>query len=168
MGWTTPATWNPGQVVSATDLNTHLRDNLNYLLSGRARQVIKRDNNANYATTSTSFVDIDSTNLAITLNLSGTAVLLVFTAVGNTLAGGTPIIDFDIDSTRFASGGTEGLGIVPHRTVGTIVALVTGLSAGNHTFKVKWKTASNTAALYAGNGTAGDDFIPTFEAVEIG
>jgi len=28
MAWTAPATWTTGQVVTATDLNTHLRDNL--------------------------------------------------------------------------------------------------------------------------------------------
>lgn len=31
MAWTTPDDWKTGQVVSASDLNTHLRDNLNYL-----------------------------------------------------------------------------------------------------------------------------------------
>jgi len=29
MGWTTPKTWPAGYVVLASDLNTHLRDNLN-------------------------------------------------------------------------------------------------------------------------------------------
>lgn len=31
MAWTAPATWSVGQVVNAADLNTHIRDNLNYL-----------------------------------------------------------------------------------------------------------------------------------------
>lgn len=31
MAWTNPLTWATGQVVSASDLNTHLRDNLKYL-----------------------------------------------------------------------------------------------------------------------------------------
>ncbi len=167
MGWTAPATWNPGQVISATDLNTHLRDNLNYLLSGRARQTIKRDNNADYSTSSTTFVDIDSTNLSITLNLSGTAVLLLFTAVG-TPSSGVAFIDFDIDGTRFAAGGVDGMGILGNRSVATIAALVTGLSAGSHTFKVKWKTNTSSTTIYAGSGVGGSDFIPTFEAVEIG
>ncbi len=35
MTWTDPLTWETEQVVSASDLNTHLRDNLNYL-KGRA------------------------------------------------------------------------------------------------------------------------------------
>jgi hypothetical protein len=168
MGWTLPATWNPGQVISATDLNTHLRDNLNYLFSGRPRQTIKRDNNANYTTTSTSFVDLDATNLSITLNLSGSAVLLLFTAISTTGGGGVAFVDFDIDGTRFAAGGADGLGSLGNRTGATIAVLVTGLSAGNHTFKVKWKANTGAATIYAGSGVAGDDFIPTFSAVEIG
>ena len=31
MAWTNPLTWETGQVVSASDLNTHLRDNERYL-----------------------------------------------------------------------------------------------------------------------------------------
>src|SRR5690242_16872399 len=135
MGWTTPATWNPGQVISATDLNTHLRDNLNYLLSGRARQVIKRDNNANYSTTSTSFVDIDATNLSITLNLSGSAVLVTFTAVADNTGGGLPVLDIDVDGTRYGSAGADGLVQAGgNKSPVTLSVLITGLSAGNHTF----------------------------------
>lgn len=29
--WTTPKTWNTGEPLTAADLNTHLRDNLEYL-----------------------------------------------------------------------------------------------------------------------------------------
>ena len=58
MTWITPKTWAVDELVTASMLNTHLRDNLNYLL-GRPKQVIRRDNNATYTTTSTSFVDID-------------------------------------------------------------------------------------------------------------
>lgn len=31
MAWTNPRTWNTGELVTASLLNTHLRDNLNYL-----------------------------------------------------------------------------------------------------------------------------------------
>jgi len=36
MGWTNPRTWLAGEVVTATLLNTHLRDDLLYLYGGRA------------------------------------------------------------------------------------------------------------------------------------
>jgi len=34
MAWTTPRTWVAGELVTASMLNTHLRDNLNYLYGG--------------------------------------------------------------------------------------------------------------------------------------
>jgi hypothetical protein len=81
--------------------------------------------------------------------------------------------DFDIDGTRYASAGADGLaalhpGSLPH--VVTMIALVTGLSAGSHTFKIQWKvlTGGQTGTLRAGNGTGGQDYIPAFWAVEVG
>lgn len=35
MAWTTPRTWVAGEVLTSTLLNTHVRDNLNFLYSGR-------------------------------------------------------------------------------------------------------------------------------------
>jgi hypothetical protein len=174
--WTSPVTWNPGQVVAASDLNAQLRDNLIYLFA-RPQNVVKRDNGANYTTTSTSFVDIDGTNLKITLNISGGAVLLGFTgvAVGGSIVtnAGPAAFDFLIDSTRYASAGTDGLVANANTAYWngvSMAALVTGLSAGSHTFKVQWKFlgVGTSSVLCAGNGTGGQDFIPTFWAIEVG
>jgi hypothetical protein len=35
MAWTTPKTWTTSELVTASLLNTHLRDNLNYLYGGK-------------------------------------------------------------------------------------------------------------------------------------
>lgn len=35
MGWTTPRTWTTSELVTASIMNTHLRDQLNYLYSGK-------------------------------------------------------------------------------------------------------------------------------------
>ncbi len=167
MAWTTPATWTPGQVITATDLNTHLRDNLNFLLS-RPNSVIKRDNNANYTTTSNSFVDVDGTNLKITLTITGSVVLLGFTV----MATSNVIFDILIDSTRYASGGIDGLMATvdasSNRAPVSATLLITGLSAGGHTFKLQWKAVTGTAILYSGSGVANFDFISSLWAVEVG
>ena len=34
--WTPPKTWEPGEALTAPELNTHLRDNMIFLRSGRA------------------------------------------------------------------------------------------------------------------------------------
>src|SRR5260221_2313750 len=164
MGWTSPPSWVAGNVIGATDLNTYIRDNTNYLLA-RPKTVIKRDNNANYTTTSTTFVDIDGTNLAASITISGSVLLMGFVGmvnIGGTLAN-TPWFDFTIDGTRYASAGNDGLIRAPTPASGTvqdtpvcILGIATGLSAGAHTVKVQWKVASTgTGTLYAGYGDAG-------------
>src|SRR5258706_5274648 len=106
MPWSTPPTFTSGQVITATDLNTYLRDNPNYLLS-RPKNAVKRDNNANYTTTSASFVDIDGTNLSITLSVSGSAVLLAFSGTVNASSTHTAF-DFTVNAVRVGSAGCGG------------------------------------------------------------
>src|SRR5258708_21260142 len=168
MGWSTPATFSTGQLIGATDLNTYVRDNTNYLLT-RPKNAIKRDNNANYTSPSTSFGDIDGTNLVIVLTTYGSTVLLNFQGVYDYSAGPyvTAEFDFTIDGNSYASAGVDGLMLSPNTATGkdgfiSMTALITGLSAGSHTFKVQWKAqAAGTVGLYAGNNAAGQDFIPS-------
>src|SRR5258708_31488085 len=135
MGWSTPATFSTGQLIGATDLNTYVRDNTNYLLT-RPKNAIKRDNNANYTSTSTSFVDIDGTNLVIVLTTYGSTVLLNFQGVYDYNAGTyvTAAFDFTIDGNRYASAGVDGLMLSPNTATGkdgfiSMTAPITGLSA---------------------------------------
>lgn len=39
MAWTTPKTWTVGEVMTAANVNTHVRDNLGYLYNGLYRPV---------------------------------------------------------------------------------------------------------------------------------
>lgn len=177
MAWTVPPSWSTSQLVTATQMQV-LSDDLAYLLN-RPNNSIKRDNGSSYTTTSTSFTDLDGTNIKITMSISGSAVLLGFTAVilgGAAVAdAGSPYFDFDIDGTRFASAGTDGYFRAGYNSSSaaqavsnvSMTALVTGLSTGSHTFKVKWKVASGTATLFSGSGSGGSDYIPDFWAVEV-
>jgi hypothetical protein len=163
-------------VVGATDLNTQLRDNMAYVGTGRPGTVVKRDNGVNYSSSSTSFVDIDSTNLVLTVITVGGAVIVFFQGVFVGTGGGPDVhLDLILDgTTRYASAGADGsaLGYIGSGNLPLTVpltALYTGLSAGSHTFKVQWKaSAAGTVALRSGNGTGGQDFIPIFWAREIG
>ena len=40
--------------------------------------------------------------------------------------------------------------------------LITGLSAGEHTFKLRWRVTGGTGYIYAGAGTSGYDVHPQF------
>jgi hypothetical protein len=88
------------------------------------------------------------------------------------MATSNAIFDILIDSTRYASGGNDGLLAAQDASSarGPVSAalLITGLSAGAHTFKLQWKAVTGTATLYAGSGVGNTDFIPTLWAVEVG
>jgi hypothetical protein len=166
--WTTPATWAASQLVTASDLNVQMRDNLGYLFA-RPQVRILRDNGADYTTTSSSFVPVDSTNLKITLTISGSAVLLCFIGVFYNTTANEVHVDLDVDGSRVGSAGNDGLAFTGQApaTV-SIVVLVTGLTPGAHTFNVQWRADGGTAHLHSGSGVGNEDHIPVFSAVEVG
>ena len=152
MPWNTPPTFTAGQVVTASDLNSYLRDNPNYLFGGPTTYTVKREGTADYTITSTSFVDVDATNLIITANVQGGK----FTVIAEFFmepTGTSPQCEADIildSTTRFGS--THGTAVFTPARWGhvTLVAFFTGLSAGSHTFKLQARVtgASMTCTVY--------------------
>ena len=65
MSWATPVTWTAGQVVGASDLNAQVRDNMNFLLSGKVFNNIRYLGVANKTlnATNANMAAIDTTNL---------------------------------------------------------------------------------------------------------
>lgn len=169
MAWTTPPTWATNDIPSATDLNNLLRDNANYLLSGRPNNQVLRDNGANYTTTSTSFSNVDGTNVSITLTVISGKVLIWFNGGASNGAGST-FFDVTVDGTRVGSGFTGGL-CIQSQTFSSPVGFfveVTGLSAGSHIFNLQWRVNANTGVLRAGSGAGTDDIALVFGVTEIG
>lgn len=165
MTWTSPATWSVGQLVTAADLNTQLRDNL-LALKNPPTAHYKLNESANYTTNSTVFVDVDATKLALTIVTSGGDVLVGF--AGSLLGTSRAYLDVAVDGVAF--GGDDGIMLVQNTgaSVGaSFVILVTGLAAGSHTFKLQYKVDSGSATLYAGAGTTSHDLHPQFWAREV-
>jgi hypothetical protein len=156
--WTTPATWTTGQLVSASDLNTQVRDNLEYLKErtdapGFAQYTVNET--ANYTTTSGVFVDVDSTKLALTIVTRGNPVMIGFYGTISSGAADTTInLDVLLDGTRIGTG--NGM-IQLRRNSSTFsgldpvafVHVVPTLAPGSHTFKLQWKQSGSSAVLYA-------------------
>lgn len=166
MAWTQPKTWSSEPLV-AGDMNTHIRDNLEALKDPPSDNY-ELNELSDYSTTSTSFVDVDSTNLAFTIVTNGGDVLIGF---HGTVSGGTgnidPCFDVDIDGTLVA--GDDGIIVSQSgaRLAVSFVRLVTGLSAGSHTFKLQWKARNaGTITLFAGAGGTVDDH-PQFWVREV-
>ena len=172
MSFSTVPTFTPGQVVTATDLNTYLRDNEGYLLN-RPAQIILRDNNANYTNNvAGSYANIDGTNLAITLNFSGSLAYVWLQGVVSGSAAAVAIdFDFTLDGLRVGGAGLNGLYM--SRTVGTgtlsgiYYAALVAVTPGSHTFKPVWSPQSGTATLYSGANSAGTDYLVQFGVMEV-
>lgn len=165
--WRAPVTWATGNLVTATNLNEQLRDNLEFLKTPPTG-LISIDEASDYTTTSTSFVDVDSAgdpDLSLDLTTAGGDVLIVFMAY----AGGTGRVYFDIavDSVRMATNDGFFSAVNAVNTPITIVALKQGLAPGSHNFKVQWKVNTGTGTLYAGAGTSALDTHPLFFVREV-
>ena len=166
MAWTSPKTWG-SEVLTSSDLNTHLRDNLEALKDPPSDNY-EADESSDYSTTSTSFVDVDATNFNFTITTTGGDVMVGFSGrVAN--ASGYVHMDVDLDGTRIAADGTDGIVSSPNATAqhASFVWLVTGLSAGSHQFKLQFKCNSGTAVIYAGGGTAQRDSLAQFWVREV-
>jgi hypothetical protein len=100
MAWTTPRTWSPGETVTASLMNAHLRDNLNVL------KVPINDSGKIIALSSTYLADLSGANLtglpAPRVNLFQDAAAHQGTSTGETdastytLPGGTLAADGDV------------------------------------------------------------------------
>jgi hypothetical protein len=148
MAWTAPKTWTT-EPLTSTDLNTHLRDNLN-ALKEPPTDTHKVDQVGNYTNALSGWRDVDATDFALTLTTTGGDVLVGLTANAQN-SSGTILFDVEVDGVRWA--GDDGLvyvasgGAVPL----TINLLVTGLNAGAHTIKLVWSRSAGTANLFAGS-----------------
>jgi hypothetical protein len=129
------------------------------------------DESANWTTTSTSFVDIDAVKLSLEITTTGRDLLLGF--FGNFIMNGAAAMHLTVTMDGVAIALDDG--IVGARNLQTsapgnpisFVHLLTGISAGVHTFKLRWKVSSGTLTLYAGAGTASGDLHPQFWVKEL-
>lgn len=107
-----------------------------------------------YTTTSTTFVDVDSTNLSLTITTGAHRVLIGFSGTVRQSDGNDNIfLDVTVDGTR--QGGSIGL-IGPRSAVnvdGSFTFLTDVLSAGSHTFKLQWRVLATGTATIAGGST---------------
>lgn len=86
MAWKNPQTWVAGNLVTANDLNTHLRDNLNYLHTGRPlefKECISGPSGKYTTSVYQNFVAVDATNLAVTFALTSPRILVAYSGFMN-------------------------------------------------------------------------------------
>lgn len=165
-------------------MNTHVRDNLLALKDPPSTAVTL--NASDLTTTSTSFTNIDGTNLSKQITTTGGDVIVHFEgsfAMSNSDLSSRcrGSLDFTVDGTR--QGNTDGCltlgegGFSEHTdneggTPVTLTRLVTGLAAGTHTFAMQWMVGSDgagttTIRLFGGGGSTYNRSAPHFWAREV-
>lgn len=173
--YATPKTWATGDALTATNMNDELRDEI-IAVKTPAHAYGKVDEASNYSINTTTWTDVDATNLAMTVITSGGVVDVWFNTNLYYVSGtGTTFAYFDINVDGSRQGGDDGL--VHLEITSTLTAssqivrcYVSGLSAASHTFKLQWKRITGTsmiAGMYAGAGTTNHDIHPTMGLREI-
>jgi len=149
MAWTTPTTVNAGDKLTSTLWNNQVAGNLNYLKATVASKV--HTAGADITSTSTSFVDVDATNIANSITTVGDdGILLIYMHFSAYGAGVTPIFRIDVDGTAYPVTGQLDGGSNIERP---LFLIVSGLAAGEHTVKLQWKaSAAGTITLRVSGG----------------
>lgn len=111
----------------------------------------------NYTTTSATFVDVDGTNLALTITTGARRCMVGVVGTVSNSGTNTNMFDIAIDGTR--QGGDFGLWqvrtpVAGYRANASFQFLTDALTAASHTFKLQWLCNTGTATLY---GTSSGD-----------
>lgn len=166
--WTPPRTWNVGELVTAGLLNTHLRDNLEFLKAqiDLPLNFAAAASTTQYTTTSATYADVDTTNLKLTLTTSGGVVLLgLSTLAKHSAVAGEVRLDWNIDGARIGDA-TYGICLFQEPVIDHIIPVshihIRALSAGAHTIKLQFATGGGTASL---GGVSGGTFLWALELV---
>jgi len=169
--WHTPLTWQVDQLVTDADLNGQLRDNLTFL-KDPPTAFVRLDEEADYATSSDEFVDVDRDRLALNLTTAGGDLLVVFFGmVKNVYSRGSVALDVTLDGTRIGKNDGLILSSTDARdwTPVSFMALVRELAAGSHQLYLQWRRSAETgsAVMAAGAGTEHYDTHAQFWAREV-
>lgn len=153
MAWTTPKTWS-SEPLTSIDLNTYVRDNQNHLKDRLDNAASRSVSGAVIlASTANEFVDVDPTNLSLTLTTHGGDVLVGFTGtVSNSNNNASTKFNVAVDGVDYIA--DDGVTAMTNSASGdngrtkplSFVLLIAQLSPGSHTFKLRWKTVRNNTA----------------------
>lgn len=152
MSWTVPITWTSGQVVGASDLNNHIRDNSLYLASRPYAKIAFAT--AGIVISSTSYVKVDSTNLQMSISTSGGARVKGYWYVGAFSTSGALLITLStqldsITNDAWSTSGVPSTGTVAQEFLnGMFVPFsFAALSVGVHTFALIAKVSGGSATI---------------------
>ncbi len=169
MVWTAPRTWVTAEVVSASDMNTHVRDNFLETAPGIATaasgaimstgvntiQQLLSDSvsvSTSETTASTSYTDLATAGPAVTLTTDTKVMVSVSCNLSNGTLGGISHMGYAITgATSVAAGDVNALSFEsdPANQVirSSTVRMKEGLTAGSNTFTSKYRVSAGTGTF---------------------
>lgn len=169
MAWTTPRTWVSTEVVTASIMNTHVRDNFDetapakataagrLIVSSGSNTVAERAfNEANTAasetTSSTSYTDLATTGPAVTTTTDTRALLFWGAQMSNDTGGGLNSMSYAITGATAQSASDARAVRAESSATGDVYRafsadLVFGLTAGSNTFTAKYRVSTGTGTF---------------------
>lgn len=141
--WTSTPTWSAMKGIDYITLNQLIGNssgvfgNLDYLYNMLVVQPVKVSNSGTYTTTSASYVDVDATNLKITITPTSGKVFVI-AGFNVSISGGSGMgFDLILDSTTRLGATTLGLATSVGGHI-VVFGVFSGLSNASHTFKLQW------------------------------
>jgi hypothetical protein len=154
--WTAMDDLSTGELVTEADMDA-IRGNIEYLLDPNSDSVAY-DNSADYTTTSATYVDVDATNVTMSVTTSGGPLLLIASFVATNGLVTTPGFQFDVGSVAVKPV-TATIGASQFMYV-TLVALHKPASAGAKTIKLQYKAdGANTLTIFSNGENVNMDAI---------
>ncbi len=169
MAWTAPRTYVTAEVITASILNTDLRDNMletapnkasatgRIIVTAGSKSVEERQFSQATVTTlettaSTSFTDLATSGPAVTVTTGTNALVFVACEMSNGGAGNTCSMDYGVTGAHSRSAGTAtALKITSNaaddRYAASRVFLQTSMTAGSNTFTAKYVVSAGTGTF---------------------
>lgn len=169
MAWTAPRTWVTNETVTASHMNTHVRDNMletapakattsgGFIVTVGVNEVIQRTPipaqvATSQTTTSTSYTDLTTAGPAVT-EVTGTRALVSISAlIQNNTAGGETWMAVTVSGASAVSA-ADGLGLSLQSYTGGGKASIgrtiiySGLTQGTNTFTAKYRVSTGTGTF---------------------
>lgn len=170
MAWTAPRTWVTSEVVTASIMNTHVRDNFletapakattanGIILSGTSvNSIVTRVPGVDFvsaseSTTSTSYTDLSTSGPSISMTTGTRALVGVGAYMSSNTAGSSALMSWAVSGATTLSATDDRAarkesGVANDPTTVMWVYRYTLLTAGSNTFTAKYRADANTASF---------------------
>jgi hypothetical protein len=171
MAWTAPKTWVANAILTAAELNVHVRDNLSETAPAKAttsgsmivgnglNRIVERIpagniNGANESTGSSTMTDLTTAGPSVQVTTGTKCFVIVTCRSENSVAGSGATMGYQVSgASALAADSAKGLRSTSPtagaRSRSSAVIFETGLTPGSNTFTAKYQIATSGTATFA-------------------